>query len=431
MKVVSLYVDKSLVKGFRLYIDEPIEKFNKRSLLLYHLSELMNNPEAFFTFKEDYIDGMIELEKAISAEELVLQLQLVHQELRRLMEKVITPLALVKALKNFPGSELYEGESIYSIVISSSNNLVEEIRRIIDLFSQGYLDIDKFQSPDLYRENLEVEYLFKNVETEKVNLAMLLESFQPSKFTGLVNIAGGEFGFEIYYKGGKVSAIHPHDPNIFEILVNTKRCILSVIKTPEALLDLIVLKHAKDKVVRGLSVEFLEIGKIFMTMHTEGKSGAIILRSSDCRDYVLYKDGILLCILKERGDDIKVLRKLSLEKPAWVDIAFHQPMDNIREVAHLFLINILYRLLLKHAGYINPMVLSRLSSSEVFKHQEGTILYRRSPKDHREVSDFLDFLLDLNYKLLGKEKLEKELEMALSPYKEVLKILQVEEYIKH
>lgn len=46
-KVVSLYVDKSLVKGFKSPTDEKVGKFNRRSLLLYQLFEFMNNPEVF------------------------------------------------------------------------------------------------------------------------------------------------------------------------------------------------------------------------------------------------------------------------------------------------------------------------------------------------------------------------------------------------
>ena len=347
------------------------------------------------------------------------------------MEKVITPLALLKVVKDFPESDFYKDKSVYEILISSDKGLLEEIRYLNKLFSQGNLDIDKFQSSEAYGESVEVEYFIKNIEVEKVNLITLLESLMLSKFTGLIDIKGENFNYEIYYKFGKVSALYPYDPYIFDLLINAKRCTLNIIKIPQSLLDLMMLKHSENKVISSLSVDFLEMGKVFMTMNTEVKSGAIIVNALDVKDYVFYKDGNLVGILKEKADDLRIVRKLSLDRPSWIDVVFYQPMDNIKDIAQLFLINVLYRLILKYAGYLSQKVLSKLSSSEIFKHQDGVILYRKMPKDSEEVSELLHFLLDLSYGLLGKEKLEKELEMGLSPYREVLKILQIEEYIKY
>ncbi|MFN3870373.1 MAG: hypothetical protein ACK4MW_02675 [Aquificaceae bacterium] len=429
--VVSLYVDKSLVKGFKVPIEDDVEKLNKRSLLLYQLSEFMNNPEAFFTFREGNEKGIIMLEEPISAEELVLQLQLISQELNKLIDKVITPYAVVKVVKNSPEDSLYRGKSIYKILISSEKSLLDEIRHLDSLFSQGILDIDKFQSLEVYEGDAEIDCSIRSVEVEKVNLGALLKGLKLSKFTGLVNIKGESFNFEIYYRSGKVTALYPYDMHIFELLVSAKRCILNIIKIPESLLDLLVLKHAEHRAINSLPVDFLEVGKLLMSMNIEGKSGAIIVNALDIKEYVLYKNGNLVGILQERVDDIRVVRKLSLDKPSWIDVVFYQPMDNIRELAQLFLINILHGLILKYAGHLSVRILSRISSSEVFKHENGVILYRKMPKEEKEVSDLLSFLLDLSYKLLGKERFEKELETILSPYREVLKILQIEDYIKY
>lgn len=431
MNTVSLYVEKGLIRGFKLGTSENIPHANKRSMLLYHLSELMESPEAFFTFREGSAEEIIELEEPMSAEELGLQLQLVHKELKSLVDRVITPLAVVKVLKSFEKSDLYDGKSIYHILVSSPSSLVEEIRNLNSLFSKGYLDINQFQNPEALRDEIEIDYLMKNVETERINLITLLENFQLSKFTGIMRITGDDFEFELYYKKGRLFAVYPCNPEIFDFILNPKsRSFLSVIKIGNSMLDLIILKHAEDRVVSGLPASFVEVGKILIAMSVEGKTGVIIIYSGSCRSYILYKEGMLLSIIKEDGEGAKVISKLSFEKTGWIDVVFYQPMENIKDAVHLFLLNLLYGILLRHASHLNQMVLAQLSSSDVLKYQEGMILYRRIPRDEGEAFSFLQFLLDLSYNVLGQDRFEQELEIALQPYRDILKILKVEEYIK-
>ncbi|MFN4318887.1 MAG: hypothetical protein ACK4FY_00185 [Aquificaceae bacterium] len=432
VNTVSLYVDKGLIKGFKLGAGEDVQNVNKRSMLLYHLSELMENPEAFFTFIEGITEKMVELEEPMPAEELVLQLQLVHKELKTLMDRVVTPLAVVKVLKGFERSDFYDGKSVYYILMSSPGSLVEEIRNISSLFSKGYLDINQFQSPEALREDLEIDYLMKNIETERINLITLLENFQLSKFTGIMRITGGDFEFELCYKRGQPLAVYPYTPEIFDFLLNPKsRSLLSVIRLGSSMIDLLMLKHAENRVVCGLPASFMEIGKMLMAMSVEGRTGIITVYSGSSKSHILYKKGMLLSIVQEDGEAIKVISKISFEKANWVDVIFYQPMENIKDVVHLFLLDVIYGILLRHASHLNHMVLSQLSSSEVLKYQEGAILYRRRPRGNEgEAFGFLQFLLDLSYNMLGQDRFEQELEVALQPYRDILKVLRVEDYIK-
>jgi len=112
-----------------------------------------------------------------------------------------------------------------------------------------------------------------------------------------------------------------------------------------------------------------------------------------------------------------------------MDIVLYQPMENIRDVIHQFLLNAIYSILLKHAGHLNHIILAQLASSDVLKYHEGVIVYRRMPRGEEGVFGFLQFLLDLSYSVLGNERLERELEIALQPYRDILKILKVEEYL--
>jgi hypothetical protein len=62
---------------------------------------------------------------------------------------------------------------------------------------------------------------------------------------------------------------------------------------------------------------------------------------------------------------------------------------------------------------------------------EGSIYFRVDPKGRREeILGFLSFLLDVGCKILGKNKLEEELENSLHPYRDIFKVLEVEEYVE-
>ncbi len=431
VRVVSLYIDKGLIKGFRLGDSEEVNTQNKRSILLYHLSEFMEDAKAFFTFREGKKEKVFELEEPFFVEELVLQLQLVHSELKSLMERVITPMAVVKVIKNFEEANFYESKSIYQILISSKNSLVEEIRKLKSLFAGGYLDINQFSNPELLKEEIRLEYLMKEVEADRVNLITFLESIYHSKFSGIIQIIGGDFEFELYYKRGRLFAVYPYNSEIFEFLLTPKgNSVLNVIDVSESIIDLLTLKHSEEKVVNSLSGSFLELGKALVGMGIEAKTGMITIYSEGFRNYIIYRDGHLIGIVEDGLKGLRLVKSLPVDRVEWIDIAIYQPMENIQQVIHQFLINTIYGIILKYAGHLNHIILSHLASSDLLKYNEGVIVYRRKPKDEEESFAFLQFLLDLSYNVLGNDRLERELETSLQPYRDILKILKVEEYLK-
>ncbi|MCS7171196.1 MAG: hypothetical protein NZ851_02650 [Aquificaceae bacterium] len=430
-ETVSLYVERGLIRGFKLGVEEKQKGKNVKSQLLYHLSEFMESPEAFFTFREGENEPMLELEDPIPVEELVLQLQLVHREIKSIMDRVITPMAIVKVLKSFEKSDFYEGKNVYQILVYNQGSLVEEVRKLKSLFAEGYLDINQFYGPDFPSEETRIEYMMKNVETTKVNLITLLENFQLSKFNGFVEIRRGDFEFNLYYKKGKLFAVYPYNSEIFDFLLNPRdKSYMNVVSVGSGILDLLVLKHSEDKTICGLPANFFEVGKALMGMVLERRTGMLTFYHEDRKNHILYRDGTFVGVVREEDGEIKVVKKVPYNKSGLVDMVFYQPMENIGYVVHQFLINLIYGILLRHAGHLNQLILTQLSFSDVLKYQDGTILYRKKPTDSEEIFGFLHFLLDLSYNMLGRGKLERELETVMEPYRDIVKILRVEEYIK-
>jgi hypothetical protein len=114
-----------------------------------------------------------------------------------------------------------------------------------------------------------------------------------------------------------------------------------------------------------------------------------------------------------------------------MDLVLYEPMGNMSAVVYLFLINLVYGILLKHASDVSQSVMGYVASSDIFLHEEGSIRYRKNPKEEDDaILSFLSILLDIGYRTLGQKKLEEALESALQPYRDVFKIMDVEEFIK-
>ncbi len=426
---ISLYVERGYVKAFSTASIPSHNVKNKSALLFYHMSEVLEHPEGFFTFREDKLnENFLVLERPIQAEELVLQLQLVSTELRSLMEKVITPFAILKVQKPFEGMEKYNEKSLYEIISSSEDSILDTIRKVKELFSQGFLDIHQFYSVGEEKEKLHVEYLIKDVEARKINLSSILENLLLSKFTGLLKTQD----FELYYVKGKPISLYPVNYDVFEFFINPNNSLqVNVVSMDAVSMNLYMLRHSDKRSISNLHGDFIEVGKVFMGISKSKSSGLITLYTPQRKFYVLYEEGNLRGILQEEQGHIKAVSQLKLEKPFWIDLVLYEPMGNMSAVVYLFLINLVYGTLLKHAGDVAQSVMGYIASSSIFLYEEGSIKYRKNPKEEDDtILSFLSTLLDIGYRTLGQKKLEEALEFALQPYRDVFKIMDVEEFIK-
>jgi hypothetical protein len=146
--------------------------------------------------------------------------------------------------------------------------------------------------------------------------------------------------------------------------------------------------------------------------------------------YFAYERGGLLASLLE-GEQLKIYKAEPYRDDFLVDLIPYEQMENFLEVIHLLLINVAYGIILRNSNQMVQSILYHLSSSDLFKVVEGSIYFRADPRGRREeILSFLSFLLDVGYTILGKKKLEEELENSLHPYRDIFKVLEVEEYVE-
>jgi hypothetical protein len=180
---IELYIENGFIKGF--YTDTEglkAEEINKESLLLYSLFSMLDNPNALFSFKNaPKREYHFKLEEPISAEELILQLQLAHQEFKSLLNLIITPYATIRVLKPFENMQNYDGMTFVSVILTSTETLISETRKLQELIRAGFLDIGQFFTPEVCKRAYEVDYIVKDVNIKNVNMFSILESIQMSK----------------------------------------------------------------------------------------------------------------------------------------------------------------------------------------------------------------------------------------------------------
>lgn len=371
------------------------------------------------------------MEEPISAEELILQLQLAYQEFKSLLNLIITPYATIRVLKPFENMQNYEGRTFIYVILTSNETLISETRKLQELLRAGFLDIGQFSTPETGKRIYEVDYVLKDVSIKNVNIFSVLESLIISKFTGFINIYDNYNNYELYIQKGKPIALYPHNFDFFDLLLTPRADLaIDVVSMPEEIINKFILKHSNRRLISGLPDSFIELGKTFIGIIKSGFTGLLMLQKANERMYFAYDNGVLLASLLE-GGKLKICNADPYRDVFLVDLISFEPMENFLEVMHLLFINVVYSVILKHSNQVEQSILYHLSSSDLFKVMEGSIYFRVNPKGIREeILGFLSFLLDVGYKILGKKKLEEELENSLHPYRDIFKVLEVEEYVE-
>jgi hypothetical protein len=430
---IELYVENSLIKGFYTETEGlKAEEINKKSLLLYSLFDILDNPGALFSFRNSpQREYHFNLEEPISAEELILQLQLAYQEFKSLLNLIITPYATIRVVKPFENMQNYEGRTFVFAILTSNETLISETRKLQELFSDGFLDIGQFSPPEVGKNIYGVDYILRDVSMKNVSIFSVLESLMMDKFTGFINIHDNYNNYELYIQKGKPIALYPYNFDFFNLLLTPRAdLVMDVVSMPEEIINKFILKHSNRRLISGLLDSFIELGKTFIGIIKSEFTGLLMLQKANERMYFAYENGVLLASLLE-GEKLKTCNADPYRDGFLVDLIPFEPMENFLEVMHLLFINVVYGVILKHSNQVVQSILYHLSSSDLFKMIEGSIYFRGDPRGRREeILSFLSFLLDIGYKILGKKKLEEELENSLHPYRDLFKVLEIEEYAR-
>jgi hypothetical protein len=334
-------------------------------------------------------------------------------------------------LKPFENMQNYDGRTFVSVILTSTEMLISETRKLQELLRAGFLDIGQFSTPEAGKRVYEVDYIVRDVGIKNVNIFSVLDSLRMSKFTGFINIYDNHSNYELYIQKGRAVALYPYNFDFFDLILTPQAgSVIDVVSMPEEILNKFILKHSKRKLISSLPHNFIELGKTFIGIIKSGFTGLLVLQKANERMYFAYENGILLASLLD-GEKLKIYNAEPYRDDFLADLVPFEPMENFLEVMHLLFINAVYGVILKHSNQTVQSILYHFSSSDLFKVVEGSIYFRADPRGRREeILGFLSFLLDIGYTILGKKKLEEELENSLHPYRDVFKVLEIEEYAR-
>ncbi len=433
---LSIYMDHGYVLGFFVEDVKDLEEraTNSEALLLFYMADFLNSPSTFFSFRDRAkSDIFVNLSRQIHVEELILQAQLASLELTSLLERIITPYAVLKVQQPFPEMNFFDGKSVYEIIATSKNSFIDTIRKLNSLISKGFLDIHQFYHPPNQKSEPHVSVIIQGVEANKIKLVSIMENLVLGRFSGFLRINVNGDSVYIYYIKGKPIALHPINYPIFDFLIDVRGdAKVSAVELDERTTKLLTLRHFGNRVISGITDNFLELGKILMGVNIECKSGIITIRSSGEENYILYESGKVIGFLKKGKEGIvEIISDLDIKHPYWIDVTFLDNVENMDKVVYLSLINIVYGILLRSGNeHIINSVKNYIAGSENFKYEEGQIKYRSLPQNTHDIVAFLSFLLDMSYRILGEKNLEEELHQSLQPYKDVFNVFGVQDHTK-
>ncbi|MDQ7039288.1 MAG: hypothetical protein Q9N26_08885 [Aquificota bacterium] len=431
---LSLKVQEGQVVEFKCDLNLAGKRsVNHYNLLVYCVAEMLANPEGFFAFYEDTRMKGIPLSNPVSGDELMIQATIVRKELDSIIEKVISPYAIFKALDKRAEVSFFEGKNVVEAISLAKAPIVSVVRRIKDLLSEGKLDIYEFREGEM-TEELEIDYVMEKVPLKRVNILAILESLKTSSFSGIAKISSPTYTINLFYENGDIFAVYPPDFDLFEFLLSPdKNAELSLVSLDRSIVRFVALRYLGKPDIDTVSSNFMEISKLFLGLSKYKKNALLLISERKGDRFVIFREGRLVITLMEVDGTFKLSPSLLFEEPFFVSLYFFSKVDNIASKVYLFMINEIISIFMKHSpSKINSIVLREVAKYPFLVFSEGKIHLVKNPneEEERQLLNLLSFMLDVSNQEFGEERQEEELELQLRPFKDIFKVLDVERYLK-
>ncbi len=436
-RYLSIYVRDNLIHSFTCNLDtgKPDEP-NAQNILIYCISEMLENPEGFFAFYVEELDNPLNLDSPMDIEELTIQSIIVRKELDKILEKVISPYATLKATSDSEELKEFDNRTLLDILFTSKEHITQLVRRLEDLLNEGKLDIHKFteEEKDVFKE-LKIDYFLSDINLDKVNLVAVLESIKRSKFSGTVRISLGDSLVILFYKNGELISIFPKNIDVFEFLLNPySGAELSIMEMDERLVDYISLRYLSYPHIMELSSDFMEVSKLFLGLSKYKKNALLFIEEEDKNRYIIFDKGSLVAPINEIDNKFEHSTDLKFKEPFKVSLYLYRNVRNIESFMYLFLLNITLQIILKLSlkGLWEDVSFKLLRYTYLKLGEDNKLYLIRSlrEEEQEELLSLVSEILEDLAKEIGEKRQEEELELQLRPFKDIFKVLDIEEYLK-
>jgi len=430
---LSLKVKDGLVTEFWCDTFSPDSKLNPYNLLVYCLAEMMVNPEGFFAFYEgESTTRTLPLQNPVGGDELVIQATIAGRDIKDIVDRIISPYAIFKAVGKDPKASFYEGKNLVEAISLSQEPIVTTIREIKDFLLEGKLDIYEMREGE-HLEVPEIDYLMESVPLKQVKVVAILESLKNSSFSGIASVSSPTYTMKLFYENGEIFAVYPIDQDIFEFLLSPdKNGELSLVSLESSITRFVAMRFLAKPEIDMVSNQFMEISKLVLGL-SKHKKDALLLISEKLGDrYIIFKEGRLTMNMLESAGRFKHSDTLRFTEPYFVSLYFYKRVENLRSMVFLFMINQVLSVFMRRSPTkMNPIILKEVVRYPFITFSEGKFCLVKNPDEEEERSliSLLSFMLEFGSQEIGEKRWEDELEFQLRPFRDIFRILDVEKYL--
>ncbi len=430
---LSLKVENGLITEFKCdLINEDKKDYNMHNLLIYCLASVLENAQGYFGFYENINFRGFKLESPISGEELMIQATIVRKDMEEILEKIISPYAIFRAVED-KDAKKFEGKNLIEIVGLSEDPVINVLRKVKDFLSEGKLDIYEFRE-NAVEEESEIEYILEGVPLKKVNVLAILEGIRTKKQSGIVKISSPTYTVNLFFSEGELFGIHPVNFDIFEFLISPdQNAEITIVGMDKTVVKAFALRYLSEPEIKTLSSQFMEISKLFLGLSKYKKDALLLISERRGDRYIVFKNGKVFASLIEEGSRIKHSRDIKFDEPFFISLYLPRKVENIRPIIYTFMLNETMSTLLKYypSKIMGPVLREAVKMPFLtFEENKFSLVRNISEEEEAQLLGFLEFLLDLSIQELGKEKQEEALEFQLRPFRDIFKVLDIEKYLK-
>lgn len=417
---LALNVENGRIKSFFTNYEISRSK-NPLSLLIYVISEMLHETEGYFSLEnETALQEFVELDADI--ESVVIQATILRKEIEEVLPLIITTNVRLSSQK-YPE---YNGK-LFGEILANAEDPIEELRKLKGLLESGDVKVKEIKHAGNIEE-IGFDYILDEVDVSRVNVARLIEGLKRDNFNGYIEInRKGELVY-LFFKNGKVFGISPAEPQIFDTLLDPiGKAAVSIVRLKEEFIETFAQIYIGKP---GIASEdkYLSLGKLFITLISNMEDAVLKVVYGKEHYIFIFNEGKLLSA--KRTDKWSENFKVSFPSPNFIFLYRNIYSNNILYTFYLFLLNKVKNILIrwKLTDELNDFYKAVAHMPSIYI-KDDTVLATKSltKNEEKQLMNLFVEISDRAIEKLGKEEFEREMELELGPYKEVLKVLDIAE----
>lgn len=417
---LALNVENGRVKGFFTNYEINYSR-NPLSLLIFVISEMLYETEGYFSLEDETaIEKFLDIDADI--ESVVIQATILRREIEEVIPLIITTNVRLTSESN----PEYDGK-LFGEILANAEDPIEELRKLKDLLERGLVHVKEIKHAGNIEE-IGFDYILDGVDISRVNVTKLIEGLKRDNFNGYVEINKGNNVVYLFFKEGKVFGVSPAEPEIFDTLLDPLgNAAVSIVRLKEEFVETFAQIYIGKPSIASED-KYLSLGKLFITLISNMEDAVLKVVYGKEHYIFIFNEGRLLSA--KRTNKWTENFKVTFPSPNFIFLYRNIYASNIVYTFYLFLLNKLKNILVRWnlVEELNALYKAIAHMPSIYIKSDSVYATKSlTKKEEKQLMDLFVEISDRAIERLGKEEFEREMELELSPYKEVLKVLDITE----